>query len=71
MRMTGHELLIARQLGDAYWLYVVDQCHDGNGQLFGVYRDPAERFEDLMKDLTTVVVPGSALASAREGDSPT
>lgn len=71
VRMTGHELLIARQLGDAYWLYVVDQCNDGTGQLFGVYQDPAERFEDLMKDLTTVVVPGSALASAREGDSPT
>ena len=50
VRMTGHELLIARQLGEAYWLYVVDQCQDGAGHLFGVYQDPADRFEDLMKD---------------------
>jgi hypothetical protein len=71
VRMTGHELLIARQLGTEYWLYVVDHCGDGIGRLFGVYQDPADRFEDLMKDLATVVVPGSALASAREGESPT
>ena len=71
VRMTGHELLIARQLGEAYWLYVVDQCQDGTGRLFGVYQDPADRFEDLMKDLTTVAVPGSALVSAQAGDSPT
>ncbi len=71
VRMTGHELLIARQLGKAYWLYVVDHCQDGAGKLFGVYQDPADRFEDLMKDLTTVAVPGSALVSAKAGDSPT
>ena len=64
VRMTGHELLIARQLGEDYWLYVVDHCSDGIGSLFGVYQDPADRFEELMKDLTTVAVPGSALALA-------
>ena len=31
VRMTGHELLIARQLGEDYWLYVVDHCDDGSG----------------------------------------
>lgn len=71
IRMTGGELLIARQLATEYWLYVVDQCNEGSGRLFGVYQDPAERFEDLMKDLTVVVVPGSALSSARGEVSPT
>jgi hypothetical protein len=69
--MTGHELLIAQQLGQGYWLYVVDHCRDGDGRLFGVYQDPADRFDELMKDLTTVVLPGSALVLAQEGDSPT
>ena len=71
VRMTGHELLIARQLGPGYWLYVVDQCQDGTGRMFGAYQDPSDRFEDLMKDLTVVAVPGSALVSANLGDSPT
>jgi hypothetical protein len=69
VRMTGHELLIARQLASDYWLYVVDHCEDGVGHLFGAYQDPAVKFEDLMKGLTTIAVPGSALA-ARAGESP-
>jgi hypothetical protein len=70
VRLTGHELLIAQQLGSAYWLYVVDQCNDGLGQLFEAYQDPATRFEGLMQDLTTVSLPGSALVSAKAGDPP-
>ncbi len=69
VRMTGHEWLIARQLASDYWLYVVDQCQDGAGHLFGEYQDPASTFEDLMKGLTTVAIPGSAL-TARAGESP-
>ena len=42
---------------------------DGAGHLFGEYQDPAARFEDLMKGLTTVAIPGSAL-TARAGESP-
>jgi len=61
--------LIARQLASDYWLYVVDRCRDGAGHLFGEYQDPAARFEDLMKGLTTVAIPGSAL-TARAGESP-
>jgi superfamily II DNA or RNA helicase len=71
VRMTGHELLIARQLGPGYWLYVVDQCQDGTGRMFGAYQDPSDRFDDLMKDLTVVAVPGSALVSGNLGDSAT
>jgi len=69
VRMTGHEWLIARQLASDYWLYVVDRCREGTGHLFGEYQDPAARFEDLMKGLTTVAIPGSAL-TARAGESP-
>ena len=71
IRMTGHELLIARQLAGDFWLYVVDHCSDGRGTLFGAYQDPADRFDELMKDLTVVAVPGSALAAAAGEDSPT
>ena len=69
VRMTGHELLIARQLASDYWLYVVDHCQDGIGHLFNAYQDPAAKFEDLMKGLGTVAVPGSALV-AQAGGSP-
>lgn len=71
VRMTGGELLIARQIAGNYWLYVVDHCSEGSGRLFGAYQNPADRFEELMKDLTVVAVPGSALSSARGEVSPT
>ena len=42
--MTGNEVLIATQHRTSYWLYVVDQCSDGTGRLFGAYEDPATLF---------------------------
>jgi superfamily II DNA or RNA helicase len=64
--LTGNELLIARQHGRDYWLYVVDECADGVGVLFGAYPDPAETFAESMLDATTVRIPGSALREALE-----
>jgi hypothetical protein len=64
--MTGNEVLIATQHGRDYWLYVVDQCHDGTGTLYGVYPDPVGAFGDLFVSSVVVHVSGSTLKSARE-----
>ena len=64
--MTGNEVLIATQHGRDYVLYVVDQCHDGTGVLYGIYPDPARIFADLSTGTVIVHVPGSALKAARE-----
>ena len=64
--MTGNEVLIASQHGRDYWLYVVDQCQDGTGMLYGTYPDPARIFADLTSGSVIVHVPGSALKAARE-----
>jgi superfamily II DNA or RNA helicase len=64
--MTADEVLIATQHGNDYWLYVVDQCHDGNGHLYGAYPDPVRTFEGLARGDVVVHVPGSALKAARE-----
>jgi hypothetical protein len=63
--LTANEILIAGQLADDYWLYVVDQCRDG-GALFGVYRDPITLFADQLREVAGAKVPGSALSAARE-----
>jgi superfamily II DNA or RNA helicase len=63
--LTGNELLMARQLGSQYWLYVVDECRNG-GRLYARYQDPAATFGDLFRDVALVRVPGSALRAARE-----
>jgi superfamily II DNA or RNA helicase len=65
VRITGKEILIGGQLGDEYWLYVVDDCQHG-GRLFGTYPNPIARFENLMREIGGVSIPGSALAAARE-----
>ena len=65
VRLTGNEVLMARQIGTEYVLYVVDDCSNGNGTLFGVYPNPAETFGDLMRDVSVYQVPGSALRNAR------
>jgi len=59
-------VLIATQHGKDYWLYVVDQCCDGTGNLYGVYADPARTFGDLTRAQVIVHVPGSALKAARD-----
>jgi superfamily II DNA or RNA helicase len=64
--LTAEEILIATQHGRDFWLYVVDQCHDGKGTLYGVYPDPVWTFRDLSRTDVIVHVPGSALKAARD-----
>ena len=68
--LTGNEVLIAGQMGDDYWLWVVDGCNDRTGRTFGVYTDPAREFAGLTKDQTIVRVPGSVLKTARQEHAP-
>lgn len=65
IRMTGNEVLMATQHRDEFWLYVVDQCSDGTGRLFGAYRDPATLFAGDMRGDAIFRVPGSSLTAAR------
>ena len=58
IRMTGNEVLIATQHRTSYWLYVVDQCADGTGRLFGAYEDPATLFSTDMVGDAIFRVPG-------------
>jgi superfamily II DNA or RNA helicase len=64
IRMTGNEVLIATQHRTSYWLYVVDQCADGSGRLFGAYEDPATLFSSDMIGDAIFRVPGSSLKNA-------
>jgi len=64
IRMTGAEVLIATQQRRDYWLYVVDQCNDNKGRLFGRYQDPAALFSTDMKGDAIFRVPGSTLKTA-------
>ena len=63
--MTGNEVLMATQHRREYWLYVVDNCHNGTGGLFGAYSDPAVVFADDMRGEAIFRVPGSSLSRAR------
>jgi superfamily II DNA or RNA helicase len=65
VRMTGNEVLMATQHRGDFWLYVVDQCHDGTGSLYGRYRDPAVVFAADMTGEAIFKVPGSSLKLAR------
>jgi hypothetical protein len=65
IRMTGNEVLIATQHGSEYWLYVVDKCSDGVGEVYGVYRDPARLFHGQFRGDAIFSVPGSTLATYR------
>lgn len=67
VRLTGNEVLMATQHGANYWLYVVDDCENGNGRFFGAFQDPATLFGTDMVGGAIFRVPGSALTSAREG----
>lgn len=64
IRMTGNEVLIATQHRKSYWLYVVDQCADGMGRLFGAYEDPATLFATDMTGDAIFRVPGNSLKNA-------
>lgn len=62
--MTANEVLIATQHGSSYWLYVVEECRDGVGRMFGAYSDPIRAFHHLSRGDVIIHVPGSALVSA-------
>ena len=58
--LTGGEWVKAALQGDAYWLYVVDDCDNG-GRLFGEYRGPATLFASDAVEITNVRIRGSDL----------
>ncbi len=66
IELTGNEIARAGMLGNDYWLYVVDQCQDGNGALFAAYQNPADLFAGLTKDVPLVRINGSDLKTARD-----
>ena len=66
VRLTGNEILIATQQRGDYWLYVVNQCSEGSGNLFGIYRDPMTVFGGLIKQEALFTVPGSVLKASRD-----
>jgi superfamily II DNA or RNA helicase len=68
IEMTGNEVLIATQHRREYWLYVIDNCADGHGTLYGAYPDPVRAFDGLTRDKVLVRVSGSALATARDAE---
>lgn len=66
VELTGHELLMAKQLASDYWLHVVENCADGTGRLFAAFPNPAKSFENYLRDASIVRIPGSALRVVRE-----
>ncbi len=68
IRLTGGELATAAQLGDDYWLYVVENCVDGEGRLYAAWRNPAKTFQGCFTDVPVLQLSGSRLKSAL-GDS--
>jgi superfamily II DNA or RNA helicase len=66
VRLTGNEILIATQQRGDYWLYVIDRCGEGQGLVFGVYRDPVSTFAGLIQQQAIFTIPGSALLDARD-----
>ena len=62
--LTGGELLQAAQLGDDYWLYVIDHCEDGTGHLFGSWPNPAITFAGRFQDVALVRLAGGELKAA-------
>lgn len=69
IRMTGNEVLIATQHRREYWLYVVDQCSNGHGQLFGAFPDPVMTFRADIKAEAIFKVPGTSLNAARQQEN--
>ncbi len=68
--LTGGELIQAAQLGDQYWLYVVDNCIDGQGRLYGRWQNPVEVFHEWLEDTPVYRLAGSRLKQAldQQGD---
>jgi len=70
VRLTGNEILIAAQQRGDSWLYVIDQCSEGDGSIFGYFRDPVTTFEGLLKQDAFFTLPGSALKAAKNETGP-
>ena len=66
IKVTGAELATAGMLGPDYWLYVVDRCADGTGELFARWCDPATVFAGATQDISALRINGSDLAAAKE-----
>ena len=68
--LTGGELVQAAQRGDDYWLYVVDECADGIGHLYGRWQNPIRTFPGGFIDIPLWRLPGSQLKAAldKQGD---
>jgi hypothetical protein len=64
--LTGNELAKAGLLGEDYWLFVVDNCHDSYGTLFAAYPNPAALFADAARDKAILHIKGSDLKAAKE-----
>ena len=64
--LTGAELATAGMHGRDYWLYVVDDCAAGAGQLFAAWPDPASVFAGATRDIPVFRIKGSALSAAKE-----
>ena len=64
IRLTGGEFARAGILGDDYWLYVIDRCDDGHGNLATVIRNPAEKFAKQTRDVAVMSIAGSDLMAA-------
>lgn len=62
--LTGGELIQAAQLGDQYWLYVVDNCIDGQGRLYGKWNNPVQVFHEWLEDKSVYRLAGSRLKEA-------
>lgn len=62
--LDGNEILLAAQHGGDYLLFVVENCHDGRGVLYGTFPDPVAVFADVVRGGAVTRVPGPALRSA-------
>ncbi len=66
IRLTGAELATAANQGSDYWLYVVDNCANGTGELFGKWPDPVTVFAGATSDIAVFHIKGSDLSAAKE-----
>ena len=66
IKLEGAELATAGMHGPNYWLYVVDHCADGTGDLFAAWPDPATVFAGATKDIPALRINGSDLVAAKE-----
>ena len=68
--LTSGELTAAEQLGNEYWLYVIDHCADGAGRIYGAWQNPWKVFRDRFNDIALVRLAGSELKAAlhHQGD---